>query len=182
MEETKSTNNKSFSVEFLRLFVVHQKSIYTYILALVHNPSEAEDIMQDVVTLMWERFGEFKSGTNFGAWGITVARYKVLEYHHRKKSEYAFFSDRLFERLSHISAEKINKIEDQTKALQQCLLKLQETDRELIQNRYEKGLSIKQIAEDMQRSVTGMYKVMGRIHRALIRCVRLTLDAWEMQG
>lgn len=182
MKDIQSPENKSFSVEFLRLFVVHQKAIYTYILALVHNPNEAEDIMQDVVTLMWERFDEFKPGTNFGAWGISIARYKVLEYHHRKKSEYAFFSDQLFDYLSKLSSEKINAIENQTKALQQCLLKLQESDRELIQNRYEKGLTIKQIAENMQRSVAGMYKVMARIHHALIRCVRLTLDAWEMEA
>jgi RNA polymerase sigma-70 factor, ECF subfamily len=182
MEDLNSTGNKSFSVEFLRLFVVHQKSIYTYILALVHNPSEAEDIMQDVVALMWERFDEFKTGTNFGAWGVTIARYKVLEYHHRKKSEYAFFSDQLFDYLSQISSERINTIENQTKALQQCLLKLRESDRALIQHRYENGLSVKQIAENMQRSAAGMYKVMARIHHALLRCVRLTLDAWEMEA
>jgi RNA polymerase sigma-70 factor, ECF subfamily len=182
MKELNSTNNKSFSVEFLRLFVVHQKAIYTYILALVHNPNEAEDIMQDVIALMWERFGEFESGTNFGAWGVTIARYKVLEYHHKKKNEYTFFSDRLFDYLSEISSQKINAIENQTKALQQCLLKLRESDRELIQHRYEKGLSIKQIAVNMQRSAGGMYKVMARIHHVLIRCVRLTLDAWEMEA
>jgi RNA polymerase sigma-70 factor (ECF subfamily) len=182
MENFNSPDNTRFSVEFLRLFVVHQKSIYTYILALVHNPSEAEDVMQDVVALMWEKFSEFKPGTNFGAWGITVARYKVLEYHHRKKSEYSFFSDRLFDYISQTTAQKLNKMDDQLKALQQCLLKLPESDRKLIQNRYEKGLSIKQVAESTRRSVAGMYKVMGRIHRALIRCVQMTLNAWEMEG
>jgi RNA polymerase sigma-70 factor (ECF subfamily) len=73
-------------------------------------------------------------------------------------------------------------MDDQVRALQQCLLKLQDNDRGLIQVRYEKGMTIKQIAEQMQRSVTGMYKVMARIHRSLVRCVRLTLNAWEMQG
>lgn len=176
------TKKDSFSVEFLRLFVVHQKPIYAYLLAMVHRPADAEDLMQDVATLMWEKFDEFQPGTNFGAWGITIARHKVLEYHRRKKSEYEFFSDHLVEYLNHIASEKLEQMDDQVRALQQCLLKLQDADRGLIQVRYEKGMTIKQIAEQMQRPVTGLYKVMARIHRSLVRCVRLTLNAWEMQA
>jgi RNA polymerase sigma-70 factor (ECF subfamily) len=169
------------SVEFLRLFVEHQKSIYAYILALVHRSADAEDIMQNVVTLMWERFDEFEAGTNFGAWGVKIARLKVLEYHRNRKRDYTFFSDDLFDYLSHTAEEKIDGIDDRIRALQHCLLKLGEKDRRLIQIRYEKGLSIKQIAGLLQRPLPGLYKVMGRIHRALVRCVQMTLHAWEME-
>lgn len=169
------------SVEFLRLFVEHQKSIYAYILALVHRSTDAEDIMQNVVALMWERFDEFELGTNFGAWGVKIARLKVLEYHRNKKRDYTFFSDDLFDYLSQTAEQKIDVIDDRIRALQHCLLKLRETDRRLIQIRYEKGLSIKQIAGILQRPLPGLYKVMGRIHRALVQCVRMTLHAWEME-
>lgn len=180
MEQSKRTKEDRMSVEFLRLFVEHQKAIYAYILAMVHQPSDAEDVMQNVVSLMWERFDEFEPGTNFGAWGVRIARLKALEYHRSKKRDYTFFSDELFDRLSLSACEKIEMMDDRLRALQHCLLKLRDSDRRLIQVRYEKGLSVKQIAETLQRPLPGLYKVMGRIHRALVRCVRMTLHAWEM--
>jgi RNA polymerase sigma-70 factor (ECF subfamily) len=180
MEQPKRNKKDSMSVEFLRLFVEHQKAIYAYILALVHQPADAEDVMQNVVTLMWERFEEFEPGTNFGAWGVRIARLKALEYHRSRKRDYTFFSDDLFDYLSQTAAEKIDTMDDRLRALQHCLVKLGESDRRLVQVRYEKGLSIKQIAGTLQRPLPGLYKVMGRIHRVLVRCVQMTLHAWEM--
>lgn len=180
MEQPRRIKKDSMGGEFLRLFVEHQKSIYAYILALVHQPSDAEDIMQNVVTLMWERFDEFEPGTNFGAWGVRIARLKALEYHRSKRRDYTFFSDDLFDSLSQSASEKIDTMEDRLRALQHCLMKLGDSDRRLIQIRYEKGLSTKQLAEVMHRPLPGLYKVMGRIHRSLLRCVRMTLNAWEM--
>ncbi len=180
MDHKKQIKEDRMSVEFLRLFVEHQKSIYAYILAMVHQPADAEDIMQNVVTLMWERFDEFQPGTNFGAWGVKIARLKVLEYHREKKRDFSFFSDELFDYLSQTACAKVESMDDRLRALQHCLMKLDASDRRLMQIRYEKGLSIKQIAGMLQRPLPGLYKVMGRIHRALVRCVKMTLNAWEM--
>lgn len=180
MEHEKHTKKDRLSVEFLRLFVEHQKPIYAYILALVHQPTDAEDVMQNVVTLMWERFEEFEPGTNFGAWGVKIARLKILEYHRNKKREFSFFSDELLDYLSQTACAKVESFDDRLKALQHCLMKLDEADRRLVQIRYEKGLSIKQIAGMLHRPLPGLYKVMGRIHRALLHCVEMTLNAWEV--
>lgn len=54
---------------FLRLLLKSQSSIYAFILVLVHDQNDADDIMQETVTLMWRKFSTFEPGTNFTAWG-----------------------------------------------------------------------------------------------------------------
>lgn len=50
---------------FLRLFVKSRTQILTFMLTLVPNCADAEDIMQNTAAIMWRKFHEFKLGTNF---------------------------------------------------------------------------------------------------------------------
>ena len=34
--------------------------------------------MQETATWMWENIDQFTPGTHFGAWGVQVARFKIL--------------------------------------------------------------------------------------------------------
>lgn len=177
---TKNLNNSDDQRNkvFLRLFVANQKAVYAYILALVQNVVDAEDIMQETAALMWDRFDSFDPDSNFGAWAVTIARYKVLEYHNRKKRDFVLMSEDLFEQISKTASTKIGRMSDRLRALEQCLSKLNDEDRKLIEARYERGLAINKIAEHLKRPVGGMYRVMTRIHNALLRCVSMTMTAW----
>jgi RNA polymerase sigma-70 factor (ECF subfamily) len=54
--------------EFIRLLTANQSRIYAYIVSLVPNFNDADDIMQETTTMMWERKEDFESGTDFVAW------------------------------------------------------------------------------------------------------------------
>ena len=54
---------------FSRLLVANQRRIYGFILTLVHDRSAAEDILQDVSALLWQKYDKFEPGTDFAAWG-----------------------------------------------------------------------------------------------------------------
>jgi RNA polymerase sigma-70 factor (ECF subfamily) len=41
---------------FVRQLMNHRKRIYTFILTLVGNSSDADDIMQDTAALMWQKY------------------------------------------------------------------------------------------------------------------------------
>ena len=69
----------------------------------------------------------------------------------------------------------VEEVDDRVKALRQCMAKLSKRDRRLIQMHYEGGHTIKGVAESLDRSVQGMYKVMNRIHNSLLKCIR-----WRM--
>ena len=177
----KNENSRTRNARFLHLFMKNQKSIYAFILAMICNCPDADDIMQETVTLMWDRFDEFDSGTNFGAWGTKIARFKVLNYYRNKKKQAGQFSEAMLETIAGCALDKLGETENRLAALQRCINKLSNRDRDLIKARYEQNLAIKDIAVRVKRPIGGIYKAMARIHDALHRCIRINLTASEVQ-
>ncbi|MCK4629078.1 MAG: hypothetical protein KAT56_08735, partial [Sedimentisphaerales bacterium] len=55
---------------FLKLLMANDKRIYAFILTLVPGRIDADDLMQETVTIMWRKFDDFEPGRDFVAWGI----------------------------------------------------------------------------------------------------------------
>jgi RNA polymerase sigma-70 factor (ECF subfamily) len=159
--------------------VEHQRRIYGFILMLVPNFSDAEDILQETVLLMWRKYDGFDPTSNFLAWGTEIARNKIMNYRKTRKSSKIIFSNTIFQRLNNRTGRMSGGMEDTIRALRGCLNKLSEHDRRLLKMRYEKGITIKSIAEECGRPVQGLYKVFARIINSLRKCVDWTISAWE---
>lgn len=157
---------------FFQLYIKHQKRLYAYILMLVPNVSDADDILQQVSTFMWERFDSFEPGTNFGAWAVRIARNFIFDHYKSKRRSKIIFTGQGFDAFADKAAESSGVMDERAEALQKCMKKLQETDRKLMKIRYEEGLNIKEIAQLIGRPVGGLYKATNRIHNALILCIR----------
>lgn len=63
---------------FVRLLVSHQAALHAFVLALLPGDPDADDVVQEVNTSIWQKREEFTVGTNFKAWMFTVARFKVM--------------------------------------------------------------------------------------------------------
>jgi RNA polymerase sigma-70 factor (ECF subfamily) len=177
--QSDDTQGTSPNERFLALFVSNQKRIFGFIQALVPHRADAEDLMQETVMAMWRMFDRFSQNGDFCAWGIQIARFRILTYR-KKKNLRVRLSDEAFEKvLEH--ADTISEAgNDRLEVLESCLGKLSKDDSRLLQMRYRQGVTIKEIAEQMGRSVQGMYKVIARIHAALQKCVKRTLSTREM--
>jgi len=70
---------KTGSKAFLALLVPNQMRIQAFILTLVPNVADAEDIYQETVYVMWDKISTFEIGTDFVAWAVTIAKFKILE-------------------------------------------------------------------------------------------------------
>ncbi len=169
MSESSKTN------DFLRLLMTNQRRIYAFILTMVPNHGDAEDLFQETVLLMWSKFDSFTRGTSFAAWGSTIARYQILSVRKRHATRGVLFSEAAVELLHNESERFLEQTDARMQALRQCLDKLGPRDYELIRMRYRDEVTIKNIAEQMGRSVQGIYKRIVRIHDALLRCVRKSL-------
>ena len=71
--------------QFVKLLTACQSRIYAYILSRAPRSADADDILQETAGTMWKKFNEFKTGTDFLAWGLTIARYNVLNYRKNTK-------------------------------------------------------------------------------------------------
>ena len=160
--------------------MANQRRFYNYIVALVGSYSDADDLLQETAMFMLTHFDEFEPGTNFGAWGMNIARYKVLSFRKKQRHRHFLFSNEAFGQIIAQSELAFEKNQDRVRALQNCLTKLSERDRELIAMRYDKADTTKQVAVKTGRSVEGLYQTFARIHKLLQQCIRRTLSAWEM--
>jgi RNA polymerase sigma-70 factor (ECF subfamily) len=173
MTESSKTN------EFLRLLMANQRRIYAFIMTMVPNHGDAEDLFQETVLLMWSKFDSFTPGTSFAAWGYTIARYQILSVRKRHSTRGVLFSQTAAELLQNESDRFTEQTDSRMQALRLCIDKLGQRDYELICMRYRDEVTIKSIAQQMGRSVQGIYKRIARIHDALLRCVRKAISAEE---
>lgn len=170
--------------EFLREFSRHSRRIYGFIRALVPNQADADELYQDVSTLLWEKFGDFQPGTDFRAWAFQIAHFRVLSFRQRKGHLPHPFSDAFTEAVEAdlASAETSDVLDARFRALADCYAKLSVRDKDLIDRRYLRGSSIKEVAEQTGRSIDFVYKAMRRIHSLLFDCVSNRVAADPLAG
>jgi RNA polymerase sigma-70 factor, ECF subfamily len=164
------------TLEFLRLFVRHQQQIYAYILTLVPNVHDADDLFQEGITVMWRKFDQFQPGTNFAAWGIQVMRYEILDYRRNlARSKQVLMEDSFFETL----IDRMSTIQDDVavriEALRKCQTLLDNRSKRILKMRYERNISVDEIASFLTLSRRHVYHILGQINSVLLRCMRRTL-------
>lgn len=168
--------------EFIVLFGAHQRRLFQYILSILPNLQDAEDVLQETNLVLWRKFTQFRKGTSFLAWASRVAYLEVLKYRKTRSSQQTHFLDeQLVDQLADEAIDGAGYLDSVREALQLCLLKLRTTDRELITRRYIKGASGKRLAEELGRPQNSIYKSLGRIRQALLHCIDRSLGraaAW----
>jgi RNA polymerase sigma-70 factor, ECF subfamily len=158
--------------EFTHLYSSCQRRLYLYIAALIGNPWDAYDILQDTNLVLWQKFDHFQAGTSFIAWAREVARYRVLRYRQMHANDTPTFEPSVLDAL----AMRLNRRDDRhdslySDALPACIEKLSADDRELIRLRYTDRATIKMLADKLRRSVNAISLALGRIRRSLRKCI-----------
>lgn len=158
---------------FVSLFTSHQSRIYSFIVSLVPNFNEADDIMQETSKMMWTKFDEYKVGTDFVAWGIKIAHFRILEYRRNKKSQQKIqFTDTLDQELREKAERRQDKSKEYLAFLKECIRKLTSQDQNLILLYYQQNLKVREIADRFGKSVQSIYQNIARIHGLLLLCVQ----------
>lgn len=169
--ETMSIDRDRFSV----LYAQHARQIYGFIRTMVPNQADAEDTFQDVSAVLWQKFHQYRAGTNFVAWAMQVAKYCVLHLReYQQRSKFILGND-FIEAVTWDASAKMESLEAQHNALADCYTRLRVADRRLVDQRYREGLSVKDLAEQMGRPLRTVYRLFERIHIALLDCVQRKL-------
>lgn len=153
--------------EFLPLLVTHKDMLYQYILMMVPFHGIAEDILQDTIILLWEKFDDFTFGTSFAAWSKAIALNKVREY--RRKREFPCFDNELLDTLSLENSK--TETDNRLSLLQTCLRKLSKSESEVAHLRFFQEMKVARIAESWGKSPDYIYRMLGRILSKLKQCI-----------
>ncbi|MBL8892461.1 MAG: sigma-70 family RNA polymerase sigma factor [Planctomycetaceae bacterium] len=158
--------------EFLELYDSVQVPLFRYLCALLVEPEDARDVLQETNLALWLNFDQFESGTNFLSWARTIARYRVMQFRRMHRRAPLLLDESLLEKVAgSILDEHPDELARRTKTLSNCLQKLSDVDRELIRLRYIGGVTLEKVAEQLGRTVNGLSQSLRRIRGALRECV-----------
>jgi RNA polymerase sigma-70 factor (ECF subfamily) len=161
---------------YIELLNENQSRLFAYLYAHVLNMADAEDLYQQVAMVLWEKFYQFVPGTDFGSWGIRVAELTIKNFLRGKRRSKILFSDEVMQRIVDRQTQ-ISQVAAaaRTEALQSCLKRLPQRDRQLVERCYGGDFKIKEIAADEGRSAGAVYTALCRIRQALLACIERTI-------
>jgi RNA polymerase sigma-70 factor (ECF subfamily) len=181
MDSQKDIQPDSQEERFMVLFSINKRKIYAYILAALGNRNVADDIMQQTLLTMWRNFSRFEEGTNFAAWGKTIAKYRIFSYR-RKQAKEMLLGDEALQRVLDLSQSVEMRSDERQRAMEGCLKKLSDQHLKLIQLRYNQEYTCTLISEKLNRPISTVYKTLARIHASLHDCILRTLRVWEAEA
>jgi len=176
-ENEKTSDFLKEKAPFVKLLTANYARIYAYIITMVPNDSDADDLMQETASVMWENFSKFEAGTNFVSWAVTIAKYQILSYRKKHKRSRLLLSDQAYDLLVTETEKMQEQSQDRLQALRGCLKKLSVKDRQFIKMRYYEGASARIVAQKVGTSMDAVYRYTARLNHWLLGCVQRTLAA-----
>lgn len=157
---------------FVRELNAAHALLLRYVVSLVGNRHDAEDVLQRASVVMWRKFGTFEPGTDFIAWATTVAFYEARNFLRVAGRARVEFDDDLLQTLAAERALHVREWPARVEALQVCVEKLNPSQRELLDAIYTRGVEPAEIARQQGRAVQTIYNKLNFIRRALAECVQ----------
>ena len=170
-------NNESFDVLIDR----HKDRVYSYILHYVKNPELADDIFQEtfvkaIVTIKQNRYVE---NGRFSAWITRIAHNLIFDYFRKEKSENLQSTDagdiNILNRkeLSEATVEDHIILSQIETDIHRLIMALPENQREVLQLRYFKDMSFKEIAMLTNVSIN---TALGRMRYAILNMRKMAQE------
>jgi RNA polymerase sigma-70 factor (ECF subfamily) len=162
------------------LLARYQNRLYRYLLRMVHEPAEAEDLFQQTWIRVAEKIRQYDAKRNFEAWLFTVARNLAID--HLRRIRPASLDEPIAGAPGESAATRLPSGErpvldgiverERTSRLAQALELLPVVQREVLTLRFEEEMKLEDIAEVIDIPLS---TVKTRLRRALER-LRQTLE------
>ena len=162
--------------EFVQLLNVAHRRLLAYLVSLLGNLQDAEDVLQRASVTMWKKFEVFEPGTDFSAWASTIAFYEARNFQRLNARSRLVFSDDLLEALAEERLQDVENVDSRHNALNECLQGLDEPTRKLLEAAYLEEGSVVQLAERLGRAPQTLYNKLNSLRRLLFNCVEQRLS------
>lgn len=165
--------------QFVALFAAHDRGIYKYVLTLLADPGDTQEVFQETSVTLWQKFDDYQPDSNFFAWACRVAYFEVLKFRQTHRRDRLRFNDDLLDTLAEERSAGEGLLYTRQAVLPDCMKKLPPMDRELIDVRYAGEETVQQIAQRTGRQPNTLYKALERIRRTLMKCIEETIAGSE---
>ena len=160
---------------FLRTFTGSEPAIRAFVRRLLPTRADADDVMQEVSVVLWEKFAQFRDGADFRAWAFGIARFEVLAWLRDKGRDRLVLDEKAATLLADEAAEDEPRLHRHRTALEACMEKIAPAQRELLMQAYHPESEIQEVAQNSGRTVGGFYQWLHRMRQMLLDCIRRAL-------
>lgn len=165
---------------FTQLWMRAQPVVAAYLTSVggAAGTASVDDLLQEIALAVFERFESYDPQRPFTAWALGVARKKLLmRWRTEGRSPVVARDPELMETLGEIAAQMSDPLDARQAAMRECVRQLEGRSWELVQMRYDAGLTPLQIAEHLKLTATHVRVVLTRIRAALRDCIRRRVAA-----
>ncbi len=162
---------------FVQQLTEHQNRLYGYVFSLLGDRNRAADVVQETNLVLWRKIDEFQPDKPFLSWAFAIARFQVLAHVRDQKRDRLLLDSELVATLSDEAQRQAGQVDAIREALRPCMQLLTPTNRELIERRYFRNMSMADTAASVERTVGSIKVALLRIRRQLAACVQKRLAA-----
>lgn len=159
---------------FVERITAAQQGLFAFILTLVPNVADANDVLQETNLVLCRKRTEYRTTAPFLPWAKTIARYQVMAHLKQRKRSRLTFGESLLSKLADEAAPE--DLQCELLLMDHCIQELTPSNRNMLQLRYSNELSIAEIADRCGRSAGAVYDAMYRIRGQLAACIQRKLN------
>lgn len=163
------------SAEFIAQVTRAQRTLHAFILSMVRNAADADDVLQETNIVLWRKTAEFDPAREFMPWAMRVAQLQSLAHLKKRQRAKVTFDDELLALVADEAIAEIGDADARRMALAGCLQKLDAQQRALVAQRYEPGGSVNEMAEERGTTPKALSEMLRRIRHALQLCIERTM-------
>lgn len=163
-------------VRLVQVLTRHQLMITAYARAITGDAHLAEDVYQEVAVILAQDPTRIPlADEEVAVWLRSVTRRKALETGRQARRTPRLADDVIELVGGHFEPGAPDGLATLREAMASCLSSLPQDQRSIIDGRYRDDLTCEAIAEQVGRSVQGVYAVLKRVRVALQDCVERRL-------
>jgi RNA polymerase sigma-70 factor (ECF subfamily) len=150
----------------------HAPKLSRYIERKVHNPKDAEEILQDTLFHFLESLRDFEGRSHIQTYLYAICNHKIIDFYRRKKIRHTVFSQ--IPQLEALITE-LTTPEDELdtvllkEKIMRALEKLMPQYRTLLQSKYIDGLRIEEIAKNFAVTAKSVESRLFRARKAFVK-------------
>jgi RNA polymerase sigma-70 factor (ECF subfamily) len=164
--------------QLVESFIRFLERIYAYVVTLLANRADAEEVFQQTSLVLWKKWREYDPGRDFVRWACGIAYLEVRNFLRKKRDAgRVFLSEAVLADVAEVRLEAQDLLEARRQALAICLARLAPDQRALLERCYMGTESVKVVAAEIGRTANALYLVLKRLRRALFECISRVLAA-----
>lgn len=161
---------------FIAALTRHQPALEAFCHAQLVRRQDVQEVLQATCVKLWEKSGDWDAETEFLPWAFAVARFTVLSHIRDRMRDRLVFDEDVVLAMAEETEAASTQFEDRREALGTCLQKVKPEQRDLLQEHYITGRSVRELSGATGRSESAVKMILLRLREQLSACIERRLS------